>query len=124
MSLEFEIDVASHLLSVTGVRDSSVGEIREAVEAVVENPQFDQDMKILVDFRDFRWIPSTRELKEVAECISVLRRDFSPRTALVVSNDLLFGVARLFSWIAKTKGYSAKPFKELSEARAWLKLDA
>ncbi len=123
MSLEFEIDVASHLVNVTGVRESSVGEIREAVEACVEDPQFDRGMQVLADFRDFRWIPSTRELKEVAEFISSIRGKRCPRTALVVSNDLLYGVARIFSLLAKTKGYSTKPFKDLPAARAWLKLD-
>jgi hypothetical protein len=123
MSLEIEIDVASHVVNVTGVRDTSVMEIREAAEAVVDDPQFDRDMHVLGDFREMRWIPSTRELKDVAEFVGSIKEHYCPRTAMVVSNDLLYGVARLFSLIAKTKGYKAKPFKDLSKARAWLQRD-
>ncbi len=124
MSLQFEIDVASHLVNVTGVSETSVGEIREAVEAMVEDPRFDREMQVLGDFREMRWIPSTQEVKDLAKFIGTIQKNHHPRTALVVSNELLYGVARIFSLLAKTKGYRARPFKDLSTARAWLELDA
>ncbi len=122
MGLEYKIDSDAHVVRVTVTRESSVGEIRDVVKAVVTDPLFDNDMPILADFREVRWIPSTRELKEIAELVGAVTDKFECRLAMVVSNDLLFGAARLFSLLAKTKGFQTRPFKDTDKACEWLEL--
>ncbi len=122
MGFEYKIDVKAHVVRVTVTREISVGEIRDAVTAVTADPLFDGNMTILADFRELRWIPSTRELKEVAELVAAVTESVKRRTAMVVSNDLLFGAARLFSLLAKTKGVQARPFKDMDKACEWLEL--
>jgi len=122
MGLEYKIDVDAHVVRVTVTRDTSVGEIRNAVKAVIADPLFGSDMSILADFRELRWIPSTQELKQVAELVGAVAKHVKRRTAMVVSNDLVFGAVRIFSLLAKAKGFQTRPFKDMDKACEWLEL--
>lgn len=87
---------------------------------VREDPRFEANYRQLFDFTEVTDVRVTREgLSALAT-----RTPFAPtsRRAIVVANDLSFGMARMYQMLAARDPEYFRVFRSLSSAREWLEI--
>jgi hypothetical protein len=112
-----------------GIRRHTVtGEIifpvlMEELESIYSDPKFQADQSSLWDLRK----ASTKRFTapEVRKVVSLVSRywgaEGSPRSALVVSTDLDFGMARMYEMLLEAEmGPSVKVFRDIEAAELWV----
>ena len=85
-----------------------------------EDPRFVEPTRVLWDLRDatFEW-PDTSVDAEV-DFVRTKRTQGRGRAAAVVSSDLAFGVARMFTLKASQLQLEARVFREIEPALEWI----
>lgn len=88
-------------------------------EALLNDPQFDRTYDQLIDFTDV----TTFELTLTTIRAVARNRIFgeTSRTAIVAPQDVAFGSSRAFQ--AYSASHEVMVFREMGEARCWLKLE-
>lgn len=116
-------------LTVDPARDLVLGVIsgevtREEVfgfrRELVSNPDFHPGMSQLLDFRGARFLPDLPFLSSMAE-----DDPFAPgaRRALVVPDQVHFGIARAYGMLSGHEGEGMHIFHDWEEACAWLGIE-
>jgi hypothetical protein len=92
-----------------------------AMTTLVKDPGWAPDFGILVDARRIEYTPGAEETRQLAAVAS--QRDFflSHPMAIVVGQDLNYGIARMFSALAGLQGAAVEVFRDMEGAHAWLK---
>ena len=93
------------------------------INAHLDDEQRNRDLHRpeLIDARGARTdITSTQVRRLVQRAAEMLRvGEFGP-TAIVTTDDVAFGMARMFSILAEGAGVSAEAFREITAATRWL----
>jgi len=127
MSIEYTLKDEGHFVHTEGQGVLTDEELRAYVESVNSDPRIQREGRELLDLR------AVSQINVSAECIEQLAHfrkspDQSPeewKTAIVVSQDLMFGLSRMFQLSAEVADFPAQigVFKDLCEAREWLGID-
>lgn len=80
----------------------------------------------LADYREIQMDFSSAQISTMKQATNamLIRRNASARTALVVSEPLYYGLARMYSMVEPTPAFEVAVFREMAEAEAWLGIDA
>lgn len=97
-------------------------DIQRAIKALLENPDHLDGMDEIWDFREASLESFTRkDLQDLALFISKHLDKLAKRTALVVKNDLEFGIGRMWDVYAESDApQERKLFRDIEEAFDWL----
>ena len=94
-------------------------DLREHYQALREDPAFDPSFRQLIDLREVeKYEVSAATLRDLAH-LRIFRQ--GTRRAIVVGNDVMFGMARMFvSYSGTAQGGDVAIFRDPVEARRWL----
>jgi hypothetical protein len=118
-----EHDSAARLVQVTVTGQASPELFREALAALTASGEFPADIDTLWDLRavDFQGIDD----RFVRTLVGIRRGEYATRgqarVAILVGNDLQFGLGRQFELIAGDAMAGVGVFRTPEEARAWLR---
>lgn len=94
--MEYTLKQGPDFIELLLVAEGSVEELEAAFLEAVALARANSMLGILVDARLSRVHPSFDQIRHLADFISALRPFPPPRTALIVSSGLQFGIARMF----------------------------
>jgi hypothetical protein len=118
----YKIDKDRRLVLTSGADVLTTEDILMHMEQLTSDPDFSPDFFQLVDFTQVTSVQITsKEIRHLAE-----RNIFSPnaRRAVVVSNELQFGLTRMFEIHRNLNGEKGiHVFRTLAEAIDWLAVD-
>jgi hypothetical protein len=100
-------------------------EILASLAEVLKHPDYHPGMKSLTDLRAIQHYASPQEVRQIANFI--LGREEEVRggkAAIVVSQDVSFGMARMLEMLTESSQLSIRVFKNLKEAYEWLEIEA
>ncbi len=121
MAVSYRIDKALGLLVVVGRGAITDQEIGEYAETVAADPDLACVRMELADFRDAEFTVSPAGITRLAgldrERLASLGE---VKRALVVSNDLQYGLVRMYGQYLALAGHQVMPFRDMEEAREWL----
>jgi hypothetical protein len=116
ISYEFDGDVVH--FSAAGELSNPV--VREALEAATRDPAFRPGMSILMHDLGSDYRISSEQAYEAARDLSEMTRLYSPHIAVVVSEDIKYGLGRMISAYCERHGIDFRVFRNLENARQWL----
>lgn len=119
MALDYTICPERGYVNVIGTGKQTMPEMVAAVDAVVEDPQFDSNFIVLFDLRGTSY---TAELRDGDDFVKALKRrmpDLQNKFALVVPEHLQ-PLAKLYTILAAVSGFNrSKCFIDIDKAKAW-----
>jgi len=125
MEIKKKISLPDGPIQLTASGAITGKEILQALQELLTDPDFKTNMDVLWDFRAVttRNI-DTQEIKDLVTFIRAnqTKRGSDYRVALVVSQDLHYGLARMYEAYSQDLPAQIKIFGKLDEAIAWLKL--
>lgn len=82
-------------------------------------------VRVLTDYREITGEVSTEAVAAMKHASNQMleRRNASARTAVVVSQQLHFGLVRMYSMLEDTQAFDVAVFTSIEEAEAWLEID-
>lgn len=98
-------------------------ELSETMEAVLAHPDFTRGRDVIFDVRGSEINPSFAEIKSMLAAIHAVSSEFSGRFAIVVSDMLRYGLARMASSLSSPLGMQMGAFHSLDDAHQWLRDD-
>ena len=118
MPLGFHIDVEREVLFVRGWGTVTDADVRAHASALRLDPRFDATWPLLAD---------GREITDLRVTGGFLRHYQSPldgatRRVFVVASDVVFGMARMYGFLATDDDEAVAVVRSLSAALAWLGL--
>lgn len=119
MPASYKIDKERRLVLSSGTGHLTKQDILGHMDQLSKDPDFDPDFCQLVDFREITEVEfGPEEVREFAE-----RNIYSPRArrAILVKDDLHYGLARMFETHRDLKGESGiRVFRDYNEAMGWI----
>jgi hypothetical protein len=116
--IEYRIDAAARIVYSTAKGSISIADALPYVERLRADPAFDPAMSQLFDFSGVTRIDlGTDDLRSMAPA-NVFGR--GARRAFVATNDVSYGVARMFEALVAPAGTELRVFREMEEAKRWL----
>lgn len=117
------IDNARNLVSLTCSGKLVKGDIRAAFLEMLDDPAFRQGANILWDFSDAQAHPPTEE--EIYDFATMVkgnqaRRGSGYKVAMVVNNDLYYGLIRMYQAYSGDLPFELMIFHSMDEAANWL----
>lgn len=120
MKLEMHIDAAAGVRRhrVSGPLDTAA--IADALRELRARPDYDPALPALWDLREAEFDVTAEEVRHLADVVAGLGRP-PTRTALVVSRQAAYGLARMYDQIVQSRGSrEGGVFYSMEEAAAWL----
>jgi hypothetical protein len=119
MPFFYKIDKERRLVMSTAAGELTKDEVRTLQDQLRKDPDFDPNFSQLSDLTHVTAMNITgAEMQELAATTA-----FSPnaRRAVIASNDLAFGLARMFEQFRETKGdQGIRVFRKLEDALDWI----
>ena len=96
-------------------------ELLETLRSLYESPEFRPEQNSLWDVREARLEGlSSDQVKQIGDLVSEhWGKQAAPKSALVASKDLAFGLARMYEARLESRG-QVRVFREMEEALSWL----
>ena len=121
MPITFRIDKKSGIVFTTMEGTVSISEIIDGLQELMTHPDFSPGLNGLVDMRNSTVNSTPEEVKRIAELMTSHREEIGiSRSAVVVSKDAIFGMARMFQVFAEKSSIKTQLFRDIDEARQWL----
>lgn len=98
-------------------------ELSETLEAVIAHPDFTRGRDVVFDVRGSDINPAFAEIKNMLAALHAVSSEFSGRYAIVVSDMLRYGLARMASSLSAPLGMKMTAFHSVEEADQWLRDD-
>ena len=121
MKLTVRFDAAANLRVQTLSGDVTAGDLRAALTELYEKPEIHPDQRSIWDLREanVRGM-SAADVQQIADPVSGSWAGRGvPRNALVASEDLVFGLSRMYE-ARLGGGGETRVFRDMSEALSWL----
>jgi hypothetical protein len=119
MSAFYKIDKERRLVSSSGTGVLTKADILGHMDRLSNDPDFDPDFSQLIDFTEITGLEiGPEDVRQFAQRII-----FSPRSrrAILVKDDLQFGLARMFEIHRDLNGETGiRVFRSLEEAQDWI----
>lgn len=98
-----------------------ISDVRQAIEALLENPDHSDGMDEIWDFREASLTAiTTKDLQTLAIYVSQYIGKLAKRTAFVVKNDLEYGIGRMWEVYAEDAPQKRQLFRDIEDAFDWL----
>lgn len=94
--------------------------VREALENATKDPSFQPGMSILMHDRGSSYQISSDEAYEAARDLSEMTKLYSPHIAVVVHEDIKYGLGRMIAAYCEKHGIDFQVFRHFENARQWL----
>jgi hypothetical protein len=121
MGILFRIDAAARLVEYVIEGDATAEEARAFLDAVLDHPEFCRGFNFLGDRRGVGRAPGTRYVQSVAAQVNERCKALAPcRWAVVVSDELADGMARMWGQLTGFSGVTIQAFPTAEEAADWL----
>lgn len=118
MSCSYSIDLARSLVLSRGWGVLTDGELLAHVRALTIDPRFVPNFHQLADLRDVADVEVTPPT--VKEMARLNPYGNGSRRAVVVTSDLLFGMARMYQILRDEPGDELEIFRKMDDALRWL----
>jgi hypothetical protein len=121
MAFQFVIDVPANLIRETWAGPVSLQNLFDSCKLEWADPNYRKQMNMLSDFRAARLEISHEELRGFADFMG--RQEAVQRHAIVVSRQVGFGVARMFTSLSEASSPywdSLRVFFDFDEAERWV----
>jgi hypothetical protein len=119
MGMTFEITEMQDILVVSIKGNPSVDEIKQILDQTRNTSGYSHSAR-LWDFRESSFSFSQNEVLDIASYASAA--DSRPgKVAMLVKEDLSFGVSRIYEAFRKTNLTETNVFRDKTEALAWLR---
>jgi hypothetical protein len=121
MPFQFVIDTAANLIRETWTGPVTLDNLFESCKLEWADPAYRKGMNMLSDFRAARIEVSHEELRGFADFMG--RQEAVQRHAIVVSRQVGFGVARMFTSLSEASSpywNSLRVFFDFDEAARWV----
>ena len=121
MPITFRIDKESGVVCTTIDGYVSTDEIIEGLRNIMNHPDFRPGLNGIADLRNSDLNTFSADVKRIAELLVEYRDKTGPsRTAVLVSNDVTFGMTRVFQVFAEQSSVETAIFRDMEEAVQWL----
>ena len=119
--MTYQFDAAKNLLRVTGGGAVTLQEVMTYFAEMGSDPKLPRNLDLLLDFCAVTTLPSNDELWAVVGEIKRVRntRIFG-NCAILVANEALYGMMRMFETFSEGFFRSVRTFRKESEASSWL----
>ena len=125
MPITYTIDKHSRFIHrvVSGIVTSD--EILANITEILQHPAYQPGMKSLTDLRATQHYASPQEVRQIANFIlGQSEKVQGGKAAVVVSQDVSFGMVRMLELLTESSPLSIGVFKDLQEAYEWLGIEA
>lgn len=121
MPLQYEITEESTLL-VRASGNVTYAEVQSAFDDLLKEPRRADagDVRVLADAREVTDVPSTKDLRTIAQNLGTLLGRGRSSIAVVTESAFVYGIARMFGVFAERVSVNVRAFRCMDEARAWL----
>jgi hypothetical protein len=116
----YAIDHALRRTIVTGEGDSSYDEVKDMVEQVTSDPDYDPAGPLLVDCRGLTYLASYEDALRYRDLLVGLKSKFRGPIAVVVTGAARYGVTRIVSSLLDLADIHLSAFQNLEAAERWL----
>lgn len=125
MTIRYKILPDKNLLYVSGKNRPTIDEQIRSLDSIARDPLYAAPMKKLVDFRGCDPMGySYDEIKRFTKAKAELKERFKgEKTAVIVNNELDFGVSRVFGARLEPHNMDLNVFRNLEDARHWLDVE-
>ena len=120
MQINRHIDPKRQIAIAVVTGTITVAEVRADVMQLASTPYAGSDMPGLIDMRNATAGLNADDLLEIAETVKRARAIGRTRRALLVGNDLMFGLYRMFASFATGGATEYRVFRDEDQALAWL----
>lgn len=119
MPISYRIDPLKGVIVVTAQGVVTIGELLEAIEASVRDPEFRSDLRCLNDFsKATELILTASNLECLAEARTLAPKS---RRALIATGALVFGMGRMYeAYVDMNNQGSIRVFSDRAAAVVWL----
>ena len=118
MPCGYTIDLARSLVLSRGWGVVTDREILAHVRALIADPRFARNFHQLLDLRDVTNVQFTAST--VREMVRLNPFGAGARRAVVVTNDIVFGMARMYQILADESPDELQIFRKMDDALQWL----
>ena len=112
----------STIIVVELVGEYSIDDLRTAILTSLNDPRCPNNASLMIDLSKSQSIHerSSTSVNAMATFIGSFGKKYNNRLAIVVPDDLTFGLMRMSSISADSYGIELKIFRDYTEARTWL----
>jgi len=119
MSIEYRLDGPIAVVTPHGI--NALEDVRLIFEALLADPDLVYPARILFDARRTDYGPPSEELEALSEYLAGIEAFRKGWWAIVANpNSLVYGLTRMFCYLAESQGICAEPFADFEKARQWL----
>ncbi|MGH2567122.1 MAG: hypothetical protein ACRDGA_02200 [Bacteroidota bacterium] len=108
------------IAQVTASSDINLAESIRVMYDVARDSRFKPSYGLLLDLRLSTFTPTLLESYQLARTLRELRHSYKGPMAIVVSNTLHFGIARMIASFVEAEGLTLFAFQDFEEAKLWL----
>jgi hypothetical protein len=121
MPVTYKIDPAKKLIRTRCIGDVNLEEVTEHFRELQRDPNLPDRLNVLLDLTEITSVPNPQEVRVVSsEIEKTLRSVQFQAFAIVVCNDVLFGMMRMLEAFAGNYFTATQVFRVTAEAEAWL----
>ncbi len=125
MSITFTIDKHRRFIHRVVSGAVTTDEILAHITEILQHPDYQPGMKSLTDIRAIQQYASPEDVRQIANFILGRSKEVQGgRAAVVVAQDVSFGMARMLELLTESSPLSIGVFRELAEAYEWLGMKA
>jgi hypothetical protein len=122
MALTYEIDTQRKIILVAAAGQLTAQDLVELHHRFAADPAVRPEFSILFDLREAHGEQfSAESVRELANLPLLLSQ--TSRRAVVVRDDLGYGIARMYGLRREDRVVSYEVFRDLDEARRWVEVD-
>lgn len=123
MPISYRIESDLGLLTVTATGEISDNDLQAYKTALMDDPNLHCVSREICDFREAMFSDSSLSMVDAARLHQgVFAAVGSTKCAVIVANDLLYGLVRMYTQCVGRLGHEVLPFRGVREAREWLGL--
>jgi hypothetical protein len=124
MPFSFTIDPSARLVIYIVEGHATRDEAIEFIDTVIAHPDFRRGFNFLGDRRDVVRAPNSGYIYGITEDLNARKKALAPcKWAVIVSDDLAYGMARMWGIMTDRTGVEIIPFHTADEAAEWLGVD-
>jgi len=112
----------SNLVILELAGDYSMDDIRAAIRGSLADQSCPEKPRLLIDLTSSEVLRkrTSEDVKTIAEFVASLAERFDNRVAMVAPKDYQYGLMRMGSAGAESRGVSSRVFRAFDDARKWL----
>jgi hypothetical protein len=122
MAISYSIDPERRLVETHIDGETSVGEIEEYIQRLVDDPAYRPEYDSLVDLRESPSLFTAAEIRSLSEFVRAYTAPTPSRLAVIAGTEAAFGLLRMYEAFTEDLPQSFRVFRDMNHAREWLGL--